>query len=51
MNQHEWEFFAVLTPIAVHLVNAAAVVGVELAESAGAPLAPFDEDLPEQATA
>jgi hypothetical protein len=47
MNQHEWEFFALLTPIAVHLVSAAAVVGVELSESAGAPLAPFD-DLPEQ---
>ena len=42
---------ASLTPIAVHLVNAAAVVGVELAESAGAPLAPFDDDFSERASA
>jgi hypothetical protein len=51
LNQHQWEFFVVLTPIAVHLVNAAAVVGVELAESAGAPLAPFDDDRSEHAAA
>lgn len=39
MNQRGWEFFALITPIAVHLVNTAAVVGMMLAESAGAPLA------------
>jgi len=40
MNQHGWEFFALITPIAVHLVNTAAVVGLKLSESAGAPLVP-----------
>ena len=39
MNQRGWEYFALITPIAVHLVNTAAVVGIQLAESAGAPLA------------
>jgi hypothetical protein len=39
MNQSEGEFFALLTPLGVHLVSTAAVVGIQLAESAGAPLA------------
>lgn len=39
MNQRGREFFALITPIAVHLVNTAAVVSVKLSESAGAPLA------------
>jgi len=38
MNQRGREYFALITPIAVHLVNTAAVVGVQLSESAGAPL-------------
>ena len=38
MNQRGWEFFALLTPIAVHLLNTAAVIGIGLSESAGAPL-------------
>ena len=38
MNQQGWEFFALLTPVAIHLVNATTVVGIQLAESAGAPL-------------
>ena len=38
MNQQGWEFFALITPIAVHLINTAAVVGMKLSESAGAPL-------------
>ncbi|MFI5370426.1 MAG: hypothetical protein ACHQ52_02635 [Candidatus Eisenbacteria bacterium] len=43
LNQHGWEFFPLITPIAVHLIHTAAVVDVELTESAGAPLAPLDE--------
>lgn len=39
MNQRGWEYFALITPIAVHLINTAAVVGIQLSESAGAPLA------------
>jgi hypothetical protein len=39
VNQRGWEYFALITPIAVHLVNTAAVVGIKLSESAGAPLA------------
>jgi len=39
MNQRGWEYFSLNTPIAVHLVNTAAVVGIKLSESAGAPLA------------
>lgn len=39
MNQRGWEYFALITPIAVHLVNTASVVGIQLSESAGAPLA------------
>lgn len=38
MNQRGWEFFVVLMPSEVHLVNAAAVVRMGLSESAGAPL-------------
>ena len=38
MNQRGHDFFALITPIAVHLVNTEAVVGIRLAESAGAPL-------------
>ena len=38
MNMRGWEFFALLTPITVHLVNAAQVVGIGLAESVGASL-------------
>jgi hypothetical protein len=38
MNQRGREYFALITPIAVHLVNTSAVVGVQLSESAGAPL-------------
>jgi len=44
MNQRGREYFALITPVAIHLVNAAAVVGMELAESAGAPLGPDPED-------
>lgn len=43
LNQHGWEFFPLLTPIATHLVHTAAVVDVELAESAGAPLGPIED--------
>jgi hypothetical protein len=32
-------FVALITPVAVHLVNAAAVVGIQVSEMAGAPLA------------
>lgn len=39
MNQRGWEYFALLTPSAVHLVNTSAVVGIKVAESAGAPVA------------
>jgi hypothetical protein len=42
MNQHGWEFFALITPIATHLVNSVGVVDVKLSESAGAPLAPVE---------
>jgi hypothetical protein len=37
------DFFALLTPIAAHLVNATAVVAVQLSETAGGPLAPETE--------
>jgi hypothetical protein len=47
MNQAGWEFFALITPIAVHLVNTAAVVDIKLSESAGAPLAPVAATGPE----
>jgi hypothetical protein len=38
MNQQGWQYFVLITPVALHLVNAAAVAGMQLAESAGAPL-------------
>lgn len=44
MNQRDGEFFALVTPVGVHLVNGAAVVSVKLAESAGAPLTVGDRD-------
>ena len=43
MNQQGWQFFALLTPVTTHLVSASAVVGMILAESAGAPLAPLPD--------
>lgn len=43
LNQHGWEFFPLITPSAIHLIHTASVIGVELAESAGAPLAAPDE--------
>ena len=39
MNQRGNGFFALITPVAVHLVNPAAVIGMQVQESAGAPLA------------
>ncbi len=48
LNQHGWDFFPLITPIAVHLLHTAAVVDVELAESAGAPLTPIEEEPSEQ---
>jgi len=42
MNQRGWEYFALITPIAVHLINTGAVVGIQLSESAGAPLVVTD---------
>lgn len=39
MNQQGGQFFVLLTASGIHLVNAAAVVEMKLAESAGAPLA------------
>jgi hypothetical protein len=42
VNQRGGEYFALITPIAVHLVNTAAVVGIKLWESAGASLAVAD---------
>ena len=44
MNQRGGEFFALIRPLAVHLVNTGAVVCVKLAESAGAPLAMAEPD-------
>lgn len=38
------EFVALLTPVAVHLVNVAAIVGVQVTETAGAPLAQHSVD-------
>lgn len=38
MNQQASSFFVLITLAGVHLVNGAAVVSMELAESAGAPL-------------
>ena len=39
MNQQGASFFVLITLAGLHLVNAAAIVELELAESAGAPLA------------
>lgn len=39
MNQQGGQFFVLLTAAGIHLVSAAAVVEMKLAESAGAPLA------------
>ncbi|HKQ57480.1 MAG TPA: hypothetical protein VJY35_06400 [Candidatus Eisenbacteria bacterium] len=44
MNQSGGEFFALVTPVGVHLVNSTAVVTVKLSESAGAPLATAEAD-------
>jgi hypothetical protein len=44
MNQRGGEFFALITSVTVHLVNAAAVVNIQLSEKAGASLAEEDED-------
>ena len=45
MNQREGDFVALVTPIAVHLINSGSVVAVLLRESAGAPLGAFDSAL------
>lgn len=50
MNQQGWQFFTLITPIAIHLVNASAVVSMQLAESAGAPLG-ADELMEDRAAA
>ncbi len=42
MNQRDGDFVALVTPIAVHLVNSGSVVAVQLRESAGAPLGSFE---------
>ena len=42
MNQREGDFVALVTPVAVHLLNTGAVVSVQIRESAGAPLGAFD---------
>ena len=39
MNQRGGRFFALITPVAIHLVNADCVIGIQVAEAAGAPLA------------
>lgn len=44
MNQVGYEFFALITPNAVHMVNTAAVADIKLSESAGAPLTPVVSD-------
>ncbi len=49
MNQRGGEYFALITPVGVHLVNTAAVVGIRLSESAGAPLGVADQDTDAQA--
>jgi len=43
INQRGGEFFALITSVTVHLVNAAAVVNIQLSEKAGASLAEEDE--------
>jgi len=44
MNQRGGEFFALITSVTVHLVNAAAVVNIQVSEKAGASLAEEDGD-------
>ena len=44
MNQSGGDFFALVTPVGVHLVNTGAVIAIKLSESAGAPLAVGDGD-------
>jgi hypothetical protein len=44
MNQRGDEFFALIRPVSVHLVNTGAVVCIKLSESAGAPLAMAEPD-------
>ena len=44
MNQRGWEYFALITPVAVHLINTAAVAAMKLSESAGAPVAAVNHD-------
>ena len=46
MNQREGDFIALVSPIAVHLINSGAVVDVQLRESAGPPLTAFDTGTP-----
>lgn len=45
INQCGGRFFALVTPVGVHLVNTEAAVALRLPESAGAPLV-ADEDVP-----
>jgi len=44
MNQRGGDFFTLLTPVAVHLVNAGAVINIQVSESAGAALSNGRED-------
>lgn len=44
MNLQGGQYFVLITPVALHLVNAAAVVGMKLSESAGAPLSAAGAD-------
>ena len=46
MNQRGCEFFALLTPVAVHLINTAAVVNIQVSEAAGAPAADEGRGVP-----
>lgn len=45
LNMQGSSFFALLTPTTIHLVNAAAVMLVKLAECAGAPLGEADGEV------
>jgi len=44
MNQRGSEFFALITSVTVHLVNAASVVNIQVSEKAGASLAEEEGD-------
>ena len=44
MNQRGSQYFALVTPVGVHLINTGAVVAIRLSESAGAPLATGEPD-------